>query len=157
MSSSDEDVVSAARGWLAHLPAETIVLRTFEANYTVGELFNKIERGDADTQPLLKALILSIQQETAAEEAVEQEKEFRARIFDALGTWEDLQEACAEMWFVSPFTFTRDFGPWKAGERISSLAFLVPEMELVEYGDDGQRVASCEVLLLTPNVRLQQL
>jgi len=59
----------------------------------------------------------------------------------------DLHEDILECFFVAPATFKIDFGPWKAGTQVDSIAFDFIKGVVTESDNNGDTVASAKFKL----------
>ncbi len=68
-------------------------------------------------------------------------------ILDSIVTFETLDEATSGYVQVSGVTFRTDFGPWKVGQIVDSIALDYEASQLVEYDSKGNRVKEWSVKL----------
>jgi len=71
-------------------------------------------------------------------------------MFEDLIDYEQLHEACEEMFGFGTVTFKRDFGPWKQGDRVEILWFHL-ETGVVEE-QDKQGVVKTAKFKLEPAI-----
>ena len=69
-------------------------------------------------------------------------------MFKDLIEYEDLNEACEEMFGFGKVTFKRDFGPWKAGDKVDSLWFNLDPPIAEEQSDEGKVIKNCKFSLV---------
>lgn len=72
-------------------------------------------------------------------------------MFADLLEYKDLHEACDEMFGFGGVTFKRDFGPWKAGEKVETLWFMLDSAIVEEQSNDGHVVKNCKFQLTAAN------
>ncbi len=65
-------------------------------------------------------------------------------MFKKLIEYEDLEEACAEMFGFGNVTFLQDFGPYKKGDKVASLWFHLETGIVEEYTDKSDLVRRFE-------------
>lgn len=63
-------------------------------------------------------------------------------------TWKSIDEDCDGFIQVDSAIFKRDFGPWKKGHHVISLALSYEDSEIVEYNRKGDRILSCGILMI---------
>jgi hypothetical protein len=68
-------------------------------------------------------------------------------MFEDLIDYVDLHEAYAEMYGFGEVTFKRDFGPWKAGEKVDSLWFILEKATAEEQSNEGAVIRNCKFQL----------
>lgn len=58
-------------------------------------------------------------------------------MFEDLIEYEQLEEACEQVFGFSGVTFKRDFGPWKAGQKVDNLWFDLEKGMVKECNEIG--------------------
>ena len=68
-------------------------------------------------------------------------------MFKDLIDYEGLEKACEESFGFRYVTFKRDFGPWKKGQHVESLWFMLEDAIVEEQNSEGVVGARCEFQL----------
>lgn len=68
---------------------------------------------------------------------------------------EDIIETSYEYIGVGPGAFFKDFGKFKAGDRLDSLWISIAEMKVYEY--DGPDIVRSESFLVTATIPIEQI
>ena len=68
-------------------------------------------------------------------------------MFEPLIEYLDLNEASEEMFGFGQVAFKQDFGPWKRGDKVDSLWFMLDKGVVEEQSDDGIVVKGCKFAL----------
>ncbi len=69
-------------------------------------------------------------------------------MFKNLIEYNEVQEMSPELMMFEDVTFLRDFGPWKAGDKVPLLAFQIESSVCESYAEDGATVTNIYIFSL---------
>lgn len=71
-------------------------------------------------------------------------------LLSQFATWTELHDNCDAYIQVGDAAFTKDFGPWKKGDKCVVLSLEYDKCRLLEYGSDGVTVVKEVKVKLEP-------